>query len=169
MGNRKFIILERDSDSTDNEGKSFIIKDLNYLDIIISIIKNKLREDKDNLTFANSTVEILGFIYASTTLNNKNINNFEILEPYFPNPFIKETMKENCDFDVKKIYLEPLLYNNHVSLLMFYFKEIRPNFFLRKNTLFDMSSAHFKLIKNNDPIFNLFQFYNSIFFRTWLY
>ena len=44
VGNRKFIILERDSDSTDNEGKSFITKDLNYFKLWYkNIIKSHIR------------------------------------------------------------------------------------------------------------------------------
>ena len=153
-GYRKFIILEKESEVKDNEGNSFKIDNLDCFDIILSIIKNKLKDDKGEfLNYKNSNTELLGFIYAVKTLNNNNINGFEIINPYFPNPLKKETMIEDFDFNKEKTYLEPILYNNHVSLLMFSYKEFRKNNIQRKNILFEMNNNHYTSFINEDPIF----------------
>jgi len=152
-GKKKCLILEKDIDIniTDNKGTNFMIKELDCLDIIFTIIKNKLSEYKDYLNYPNIPCEILGFIYAAKYSKN-NINNIEILEPYNPNPLFPETMKENNEIITNKIFLEPLIFNNHVSLLLFYYKE-KGNIINRKNILFDMSSAHYESLLNKDPIF----------------
>ena len=74
------------------------------------------------------------------------------MEPYNPNPLFPETMKENNEIITNKIFLEPLIFNNHFSLLLFYYKE-KGNIINRKNILFDMSSAHYESLLNKDPIF----------------
>jgi hypothetical protein len=63
-------------------------------------------------------------------------------------------MEEKLKMDTSKIYLEPILYNEHVTLLMSFFKISKYNCLIRKNMLFDMSSVHRKLFLNDDPIFN---------------
>ena len=45
------------------------------------------------------------------------------------------------------------MYDKHISLLLFRYIK-RENRFLRKNVIFDMSSAHYIRIKKNDPIFD---------------
>ena len=76
------------------------------------------------------------------------------MHPFFPCPFIKETfIEEETDIDPSKYYLEPILYNDHISLLLFYYKKRRANFYCRKNIIFDMSSFHYKTILKNDPTF----------------
>jgi len=153
--NRKFIILEKGSQIKDINGNSFVIKDIDCFDIILNIIKEKIKSDDDFLTYPNSTCEILGFIYAcKSSLENKKNNNIELLHPFFPCPFIKETfIEEETDIDSSKYYLEPILYNDHISLLLFYYKKRRDNFYYRKNIIFDMSSFHYKTILKNDPTF----------------
>ena len=61
-------------------------------------------------------------------------------------------MKENNEIITNKIFLEPIIFNNHFSLLLFYYKE-KENIISRKNILFDMSSAHYEILLNKDPIF----------------
>jgi len=152
-GMRKFIILEKDSEIKDTNNNSFVIKDLDCFDIILTIMRNKIMKDEDCLTYPNSLIEILGFIYASKSIEKK-INNIEILNPFFPSPFIKETLiEEEKRIDPSKFYIEPIVYNKHISLLFFYYKEKRNNLYLRKNILFDMSSSHHKCLIKNDPIF----------------
>ena len=92
-GLRKFIILEKDSDIKDMNNNSFVIKDLDCFDIMLTIIKNKIRKDEDYLTYPNSLAEILGFIYACKFIEKK-INSIEVLNPFIPSPFIKETLIE---------------------------------------------------------------------------
>jgi hypothetical protein len=152
--NTKFIILEKGSQIKDVNGNSFVIKDLDCFDIILNIIKEKIKSDDDFLTYPNSTCEILGFIYACKSSLEKKKNNIELLHPFFPCPFIKETfIEEETDIDPSKYYLEPILYNDHISLLLFYYKKRRANFYCRKNIIFDMSSFHYKTILKNDPTF----------------
>ena len=153
-GFRKFIILEKDSEIKDINSNTFIIQDLDCFSIIISIIKTKITKDDNYLTYPNSLIEILGFIYACKYLE-KGINNIQILHPFIPSPFQKESLiEEETDIDTSKYYIEPIIYNKHISLLFFYYKQKRNNYYLRKNILFDMSSAHYKCIIKNDPIFS---------------
>lgn len=144
--NRKFIILEKDSQIKDVNGNSFVIKDIDCFDIILNIIKEKIKSDDDFLTYPNSTCEILGFIYAcKSSLENKK-NNIELLHPFFPCPFIKETfIEEETDIDSSKYYLEPILYNDHISLLLFYYKKRRANFYCRKNIISYLTGLSFNL------------------------
>lgn len=153
IGQKKFQILEKQKDIVDNENISFFNDDLNCLDIILNIIKNKIAEDKDNLTYPSSTCEVLGFIYAIKLAKN-NISNIQILEPYYPNPFSPNTMEECAhEFDTSKNFIEPILYNNHVSLILFNYKKKREKLYSRKNILFDMSSVHYNSLLNEEPIF----------------
>ena len=118
-GFRKFIILEKDSEIKDINSNTFIIQDLDCFSIIISIIKTKITKDDNYLTYPNSLIEILGFIYACKYLE-KGINNIQILHPFIPSPFQKESLiEEETDIDTSKYYIEPIIYNKHISLLFF--------------------------------------------------
>ena len=46
-GITNFKILEKESEIKDNKGKSFVIDELNCLDIMLSIIKDKIKKDED--------------------------------------------------------------------------------------------------------------------------
>ena len=152
-GIRQFLILEKESSVKDINDKSFIIKDLDCLDIILTIIKIKIKKDEDGFTYANSMSEILGFIYASKCVNNC-VNNIDILYPFIPNPFIKETLiEEEKDIDTSKFFIEPIMYNKHISLLFFYYQERRSNYCVRKNIIFDMSSSHYNKIIKKEATF----------------
>jgi len=134
-GFRKFIILEKDSEIKDINSNTFIIQDLDCFNIIISIIKAKIRKDDHYLTYPNSLIEILGFIYACK-YSERGINNIQILHPFIPSPFQKESLiEEETDIDSSKYYIEPIIYNKHISLLFFYYKQKRNNYYLRKNIL----------------------------------
>ncbi len=162
----RFIILEKESEIKDNSGKSFIIEDLDCFDIILTIIKEKIRKDEDYLTYPNSICEILGFIYASKCIKNK-VNNIEILHPFIPSPFTKETLnEEKKDIDTSKFFIEPIMCNKHITLLLFYYKKKSKNYYLRKNILFDMSSAHYKCLLKKDPIFDEEMRYDLIKFPS---
>ena len=152
---RKFVILEKNSDVTDNEGKNFIDNKLDCLKIIIKIIKNKLIANNIfESNFPSSLVELLGFCYAIKQNKYKDV---EILEPYFPDDFDVSSKKENFIKTDKIIFFEPLLCNQHVSLLVFYFYKNKDSSLSRYNIIFDFSSAHYENIKNYDPIFTIDQ------------
>ena len=150
IGLRKFKILEKELTVKDEKGESFSINNLDCLDIMMSIIKNRIAEDKDFMTFPNTIAELLGFIYAAKITHNDNLI---ILDPYYPSLLIPETMIENYEPDSSKYFIEPILYNNHVSLLLFYHRKFYGKSVLRYNILFDMSGNHYKSIINEDPIF----------------
>ena len=160
---RKFIILEKDSDIKDANGKKFINLKLDCFEIIQTIIKNKFiyKNDFDD-NFPLSVIEILGFCYAS---RKKIINDkIKILEPYFPDDFNPDEMKEIYEETKSILYLEPILCNNHASVLAFYFIKEKNNRLTRKNIIFDMSSCHYDNIKKYDPIFKKEMSYNLVKF-----
>ena len=148
IGFRKFIILEKDSIIEDADGNPFTLENLDCFDIIMSIIRNKIDENK--FVYPNTIAEILGFIYAAKTLH---LQNFVIKEPYYPSSFISQTMKENfnCE-DINKDVILPILYKNHISILL-----IHPD---RNNRiintinyyLIDMSGVHYNSI-STDSVF----------------
>ena len=159
-GNRKFKILEKETTIKDKNKLSFSIENLDCLDIILNIIKKKILSPKNYFELPNTTAELLGFIYAVKIKTVNSSNNIVILDPYYPSPFLPKTMEEEYQFDESKIYLEPILFNKHVSLLLFkYYKYNKYNEFqekriYRKNILFDMSGAHYKYFIEKNPIFN---------------
>ena len=147
ISNREFHILEKDAKIKDNMGNEFIENNLDCLEIMLEIIKNKFvkKTYSFNISYPYSLVELLGFCYAIKT---KKYNNIEILKPYFPDPFIPETKIEDFDRQQGIFYVEPILYNKHISLLVFCFTKQN-----RVNRLFDMSSIHYDKMENHDPIF----------------
>lgn len=161
IGERRFQILEKQINIYDNKGNTFFREKLNCLDIILNIIKLKLNQDEDNLTYPSSTCEILGFIYATKFFKDK-IDNIEILDPFFPSPFIPRSMIEcEHEIDTTKIFIEPLLYNEHASVLLFYYKKKKSKeLYMRKNIILDMSGVHYISLKNQDPIFSEEMAYN---------
>ena len=80
-GINKFIILEKESNIKDINGRSFIIEDLDCLDVVKTILKEKIKKNNDDLTYPNTICELLGFIYASKYRNN-SINNIYITSFY---------------------------------------------------------------------------------------
>ncbi len=158
---RKFIILEKHSEIQDIDGKNFIDSNLDCADIICNILKNKYSNKKDDyeLIYPYSIVELLGFCYA---LKEKKLNKFKIIDPYFPDEFDSSTKTETFNQNEEKIFLEPLLCNRHVSLLVF---KIEKNL-IRTNYNVDFSSNHFENLKKNHPIFKLDMFYNLFKFPT---
>ena len=120
---RRFEILEIDATIKDGNDQLFIVNNLNCLEIIMTIIKDKFNNNKYiNYQFPYSIVEIIGFIYA---MKEKSNNNIIVLPPYFPSPFIPETKIEILQYKSKTLYIEPILYKEHVSLLLFFFMKIK--------------------------------------------
>ena len=148
---RKFEILEKDSTIKDGNERPFTIKTLNCTEIIKSIISDKFN-DKNNIDyqFPYSIAEILGFIYA---IREKSTENRIILPPYFPSPFIPETRVEIFDKKTEKLYIEPILYKQHASVLLFYFVKHNSSDIRRYNCLFDFSYCHYNILSKGDPIF----------------
>ena len=147
---RKYDILEINSNIKDNNGNSFIDESLNCHKIMQKIIKNKFK-DKIIYNYPNTIIELLGFYY-SLMYNKVNQNkNIKFIEPFFPIINNKETMKEAInekDILNKKIFIEPILFNKHISVLYFKYENNH-----RINLIFDPSLFHFNSITKDKAVF----------------
>ena len=153
VGERKFKILEKEEMKiNDEDGNNFIQENLDCLAIMINIIKNKI--DIENFVMPDTAAEILGFIYAAKIINKDKII---VIDPFYPSPFIKETLIEKLPKDLtSKLIIEPILFYKHVSLLLINYELDENNTLMRENYLFDMSGSHFKHITKSDPVFSKF-------------
>ena len=136
----KFEILEKTKNEIkDCKGQTFYNEKINCLKIIENILSKKYR---DNNYIANiSIIEILGLIYAAKQIEIKNCM---ILDPFIPYFFKKESTREpaNIKKDSTILYLEPIIYYGHISLLLFFFEKNK----VRNNILLDMSHFHKEII-----------------------
>ena len=132
----KYEILEKQIDVKDFENNSFFMEKLDCCKIVENVIFNKYLEKYDFITGL-TFIEILGFIYSIKENSNEKCI---ITEPLIPNPSEQQSFKESFESEPKKnvLYLRPLLYLNHVSILLFTFTEKNG----RKNILLDMSHFH---------------------------
>ena len=139
----KFEIIEKKSTIIDFEGNSFIIEKLNCLQIMITLIKKKFK-NKIDYPFPNTVIEILGLTYS---VMEESSELFQVLEPYFPSPTNKDSLRENFDKskNEKKFYIEPILFNKHISILLFTYDNQNK----RDNILIDMSHQHLKYFTSN--------------------
>ena len=148
--NKKYDILEKSSSIKDINGNSFIENDLNCYNIIIKIIQDKFK-DEIIYEYPSSVIEVLGFYY-SVLYKDMNINeNIKFIEPFYPVINNRETMKEAInekDISNDKLFIEPILFNKHVSVLYFKYKNG-----IRLNMLIDPSLFHCNIITNDKGIF----------------
>ena len=143
----KYEILESQTDIKDFESNSFFMKNLNCSKIVENVIFNKYADNFDfisGLTF----IEILGFIYS---LKENSQEKCIITEPFIPNPSDHQSIKECFESEPIKnvLYLRPLLYLNHVSILLFTFTEKDG----RKNILLEMSHFHKEYFTKDNILF----------------
>ena len=144
--NTKYHILEKAQSIKDINNKSFFDKDLNCFAIIDNIITEKYK-DKEHIMNGETFPEIIGYCHSLITLNK--IRNFIFLEPLIPEAFKPETLKENIsEFEPDITYVEPLIYNGHISLIIF--NEINGS---RCNLILDMSRYHINTSHFNTLIF----------------
>ena len=144
--NTKFHILEKDESIKDINNKNFFDKELNCFSIINNIIIQKYK-DKNHIMNGETFPEIIGYCYSLISLN---IKNFIFLEPLIPEPLNPNNiLKENIPVIDKNVtYIEPLIYNGHISLIIF--NEINNN---RCNLILDMSKYHINTSHLNTLIF----------------
>lgn len=145
---RKFEILEKSSSIKDANNDSFINKNLKCIDIMIKIIKQKF-DDNIIYQFPHTKIEILGFIYSAML---EDFNNFELIEPFFPSPFDEDSKIEKIDESSVKedlIYIEPILFNEHISIFLISYKNKT-----RINLLIDPSLYHVDIIQKDIAFFN---------------
>ena len=142
---RKYEILEKNSSIKDANNEPFIEENLNCLDIMIKIIKGKFSSDI-NFQFPHSKIEILGFIYSAM---NEDFGNFKLIEPFYPSPLNENSKLENLDKNNKDInYIEPILFNEHISIFLVAFKGSE-----RNNLLIDPSLYHYDIINKDSGTF----------------
>ena len=144
--NTKFHILEKDESIKDINNKNFFDKELNCFSIINNIMIQKYK-DKNHIMNGETFPEIIGYCYSLISLN---IKNFIFLEPLIPEPLNpNNTLMENIlVIDKNVTYIEPLIYNGHISLIIF--NEINNN---RCNLILDMSKYHINTSHLNTLIF----------------
>ena len=142
---RKYEILEKSSLIKDVNNNTFIEFDLNCLDIMINIIKGKLAKDIA-FQYPHTKIEILGFIYSAM---NEDFGAFKLIEPFNPSPFDESTTIEELDKNNKNItYIEPILFNEHISILLVSFRND-----YRYNLLIDPSLYHYDIIQKDTVLF----------------
>lgn len=139
-GKKGYYILEKKDSIKDVDDESFYDKDLDCFSIIKNIVYDKYKEDNiyNKSPHGELFSEIIGFIYSMIYLGQ--FKNFIILEPYIPNRLEKESLSEGIPEDLKENigYIEPILYDNHVSVLLV----VKDKYCYRKNYLLDMSKYH---------------------------
>ena len=145
--NIKFEILEKKQDIKDISGKPFYNENIDCLKIMQNILFNKYENDKDYIGNF-SVIEILGFIFAAKEVK---IDNCIIMDPFIPNLFDRKTIKESIQyFNENYLYLEPIIYNFNISLLLIFFSSKDKS---RYNFLLDMSNFHEDILKKDDYVF----------------
>ena len=147
--NIKLEIYEKNENIKDIIGKPFYNENIDCFKIMQNILFDKYENDKDKYYFGNfSVIEILGLIVSAKQVK---IDNCIIMDPFIPNLFDKKTIKESTkNFNENYLYLEPILYNSHISLLLIFFSSKDK---CRNNFLFDMSNFHEEFLKKHNYIF----------------
>ena len=139
----KYFILEKDKTIYDITDNKFYDENLDCLKIMKKIIinKNKNKEIGDN---GEIFPEIIGYCLALSSI--KNLGNLVFLEPLIANLdlncLILESLPTNLDTNL--IYIEPFIYDGHISTIFSSFKDKRYSIFL------DMSHHHFD---GKNPLF----------------
>lgn len=139
-GRNKYEIVEK------FENGEFFEEKLDCLEIIKNIIFNKHFKNSDYISGL-SFVELIGFYYCA----KKDLkDNCIMLDPYNPNPLDKASIKESInDQNVNTLYIEPILYSNHISILLFTYTSNNE----RNNILLDMSHFHSDYILKDNFLF----------------
>lgn len=145
--NTKYYILEKNGTIKDIYGEKFENPNLNCFSIIYKIIVNKYK-NKERLKNGETFPELIGFCYALISINK--FKNFICVEPLIPDLFNKDSLEENIPNELqdKTVYLEPLLSDAHISLIVITnVNKTRFNFIL------DMSRYHSKETHLNNSIY----------------
>jgi hypothetical protein len=111
------------------------------------ILFSKYENDKDYIGNF-SIIEILGFIFSVKEIK---IDKSIIMEPFIPNLLDRSSIKESIqNFNENYLYLEPILYQFHLSFLLIFFSSKDK---CRYNFLFDMSNFHEDILKKDNYVF----------------
>ena len=116
--------------------QGFYNPNLNCFSIINNIIIDKYKTQNGILN-GETFPEIIGYCYGLNSL--KKFKKFICIEPLVPDVLNPETLEENIPNDLEEniTYLEPLIYDGHISLIIFTKIEN-----LRFNIILDMSKFH---------------------------
>ena len=143
----KYFILEKNEIIKDINGEKFYNPNLNCFSIIYKIIINKYKNKVRNMN-GETFPELLGFCYGLISINR--FKNFVCVEPLIPNLLNKDPVEENIpnDLEDKLAYLEPLLCDAHISLIVV--SKVNK---ARFNIILDMSRYHSKETHLNSSIY----------------
>ena len=139
-GRKGYFILEKEGGIKDNDNELFYNEKLDCYSIMKNIVYEKYKDDRINNKSPNGELfsEIIGYTYSMIGLGQ--FKNYKILEPFIPYRMepksLIEEIPKNMDENIG--YIEPILYDNHVSVLII--EKDKNN--KRKNYLFDMSRHH---------------------------
>ena len=138
-----YFILEKDETIIDINGNKFYDEQLDCLQIIKKII---IKKNKNKIIGANGETfpEIIAYCFVLASIGK--IGNLVFLKPLIAN------LDSNCiipeslpkDIDENNIYIEPFIYDGHISTILSSFRIYRFSIFL------DMSHHHFD---GKSPIF----------------
>ena len=135
-----YYILEKEGGIIDVDNDLFYNEKLDCYSIMKNIVFEKYKADRINNKSPNGELfsEIIGYTYSMISLGQ--FKNYKILEPFIPYRMepksLIEEIPKNMDENIG--YIEPILYDNHVSILLI--EKDKNN--KRKNYLFDMSKHH---------------------------
>lgn len=137
----RYFILEKELDDKliDIFGKPFYNEDLDCLAIINNISFEKYKyNEKNRIPNGELFPEIIGFCYALLYSNPKK--NCHPLEPFIPVLFDKSSQIEKIPKKLEEgiIYLEPIIYGQHVTLLIAGLNDDKE----RASIIIDMSGYH---------------------------
>ena len=134
----KYFILEKDNSLQDINGNKFYDEKIDCYQIMKKII---IEKNKNKSIGGNGDIfpEIIGYCFA--LVYSSQIENIIFLEPLIAsleNKFCLEESMKNEGFKKDVIYIEPFIYDGHISTIIFTITKDR------YNILFDMSHHHFK-------------------------
>ena len=154
----KYYILEKNEKIKDINGKYFFDKELDCFSIIHKIIIHKYNNKKNNI-YGETFPEIIGFCYGLKSRNK--VNNYKFIEPLIPEPFKPESLIEDIPskLDDNITYIEPLIYNDHISLILFTEKKNK-----RCSIILDISRYH-----TNTTLLNKLIFPKSVINKAFIY
>ena len=136
---RKFEVLEKNSNILDVNNNSFINDKINCLNIMLKIIKNKFNNHID-YEFPHTKIEILGFIYSAIF---EDFGDFKLIDPIIDENSLLEPI-DNIIINKDITYIEPILFNEHISIFFFSF-----NKYIRLNLLIDPSLYHVEIMQKD--------------------
>ena len=116
--NKRYYILEKEHKMTNIKDKSFFDEKLDCFSIMRKIIFEKYEKEEE--TFLNGELfpEIIGFAYSMVYLGQ--FKHFIAVEPLILDQMNRDAIIERLPKELEKNigYIEPILYNNHVSVLL---------------------------------------------------